>query len=135
MPQETASSLGERIRALEVLQTETAKRAAEDRDDMKERFEAASQEMRTELSEVRHEVREQLDEVRTSVKANSAAVMSLTQTIQSYSDKAAGAMTMGAAFKALVVVTGGALVTILGLAITYGGKFLAFIHSTPPPPR
>ena len=133
MAQETAASLGERIARLEALQKTAAERDAEDRADMKDRFESASQEMRTELSEVRHEVREQLDEVRSSVKANSAAVTILTQTIQSYTDKAAGAMTMGAAFKALVVVTGGALVGILGLAVTYGGKFLAFIHSAPPP--
>lgn len=132
---ETATQLGERIARLEALQKTAAERAAEDRADMKERFESASQEMRAELSEVRSEVREQLDDVRSSVKANSAAVASLTQTIQSYTDKASGAMTMGAAFKALVVVLGGALITVIGLAVTYGSKILAFIHSTPPPPR
>ena len=132
---DTATQLGERIRALEVLQKAAAERAAEDRADMKERFEAASQEMRTELSEVRLEVREQLADVRISVKANSEAVAGLTTTIQSYANQAKGAMTMGAAFKALVVVLGGALITVVGLAVTYGSKILAFIHSTPPPPR
>lgn len=123
---------GQRIAALEALHKTAAGRAAEDRADMKQRFEVANQEMKTELGEVRSEMREQLDDVRSCVNANSAAVTSLAGTIQSYTDQASGAMKMGAAFKALAVVAWTAVFGVIVFAISHAGSIVKILQAPPP---
>ena len=111
-------ALGERIRALEVLQVESARRQAEDRE---------------RAAVDRREMREQIEEVRDDVKGVRTDVSAIQSTIQSYADQTAGALKMGAAFKALAVITGTGLLAIMGFLMTYGAKIATLLQSTPPP--